>query len=108
MLLTSQVLVHHIRSMFHKETEHGGATRPTLQPEQDRSFICVRLSVTVGHTERSQHHPVVSLLNRTVKKEINHTLLGQCYVITQLPNQHQEAQEELLPSGHEDPQHCLG
>lgn len=49
--LTSQVLVHHIWPMFHKETEHGGAARTALQPEQDWSFISVRLSVREMHTE---------------------------------------------------------
>lgn len=42
-LLTSQVLINHVWSMFHKETKHGGATRSTLQPEQDRSVLLARL-----------------------------------------------------------------
>lgn len=53
-LLTGQVLIHHVRSVFYKEAEHGGATGPPLQPEQNRSFIPARLSVRAGHTQRGE------------------------------------------------------
>lgn len=38
-LLTSHVLVHHIGTMFHKEAKHRGATRSTLQPEENWGLL---------------------------------------------------------------------
>ena len=69
-VITCQVLIHHIWAVFHKETEHGGATGPALQPQQDWSFVLVCLSVRASHRkERSQHHPVVtSAYQQKVKK----------------------------------------
>lgn len=53
-VLTSHVLIHHIWSVFHKEAEHGGATRAALQPQQDRSFIFVSLSHIRSSHRRSK------------------------------------------------------
>lgn len=42
---TSQVLVHHVRSVFHEESEHGGSPRAALQPQQDWGSLSVSLRV---------------------------------------------------------------
>lgn len=44
-VLTRQVLVHHVRPVFHKEAEHGGSPRTPLQPEQHRGRVSVGLRV---------------------------------------------------------------
>lgn len=52
-LLTSQVLVHHIRAVFHEEAEQGGSARAPLQPEQDRGCVSVGLRVRQTESEFS-------------------------------------------------------
>lgn len=46
--LTSHVLMHHVRSMFYKQAEHGGATGPSLQPQQNWRFFS-------GLSDRFEH-----------------------------------------------------
>lgn len=75
-ILTSQVFIHHVRSMFYKEAEHGGATGPPLQPEQNRSFIPARLSVRAGHTQRGEISAPPSGDFTLLNKHKNHTLFG--------------------------------
>lgn len=80
--LTSQVLVHHIWSVFHKQTEHGGAAGSSLQPEHHRGLSSARLMVKTGQAERlrPQHHPVVTAETNTLYFD-HHFSLKKVHVV---------------------------
>lgn len=72
LFFTSKVLVHHIGSVFHKEAKHGGATRSTLQPEQDWSFLMLCLSGQGKHKSKTLALPCGDFGKKLSPAEFDH------------------------------------